>query len=227
MTEWRRLYVTVEGYTELEFVKAALVPHLAERCLDVRPRVVTTSRRLGARGGVLSFGQVKSDLSRLMLEGRAPESRFTTMVDVYALPDTFPGRRPGGTAVDRARAVESAWAAAMNDPRFLPYVQLHEFEALLFCDLDLLEKRLEGSAAGLKALKRQVVGLAPEDIDDGPTTAPSKRIIDHVPAYKSAKRRVGALTAAEIGLKKLRSLCPHFHEWIAGIEALGTPLEAP
>ncbi len=161
MTEWRRVYVTVEGYTELEFGKAVLEPHLAERCLDVRPRVVTTNRRLGARGGVLSFAQVKSDLSRLMLEDRAAESR----------------------------------------------------------------ERIEGSEAGLKALERQVSVLAPEDIDDGPTTAPSKRIIHHVPSYERAKRRVGAASAAEIGLKKLRAACPHFHEWMTKLEALGVPSE--
>ncbi len=227
MTEWRRVYVTVEGYTELEFVKALLVPHLTERALDVRPRVVTTNRKLGARGGVLSFGQVKGDLSRLMSEDHATETRFTTMVDIYALPDTFPGRTVGGTAVDRARAMERAWAEQMNDARFMPYLQLHEFEALLFCELDLLEKRLDGSARGLTALKRQVAGLAPEDIDDGPTTAPSKRIIEHVPAYARAKRRVGAATAVEIGLNKLRANCPHFGAWVTMLEALGSPLPSP
>ena len=225
MTEWRRVYVTVEGYTELEFVKALLVPHLAQRSLEVRPRVVSTNRRLGARGGVLSFGQVQSDISRLMREDHAAESRFTTMVDLYARPDTFPGPRVGGTALDRVRALEAAWAGEMADHRFLPYLQLHEFEALLFCDLDLLEKRIEGSEAGLRALKRQVTGLAPEDIDEGPTTAPSKRIIHHVPSYERAKRRVGAATAAEIGLQKLRAGCPHFHEWVTKLEALGAALE--
>lgn len=224
MSEWRRLYVTVEGHTELEFVKGLLVPHLAALAIDVRPRVVTTNRKLGTRGGVLSFDQVKRDLSRLLLEDRSPHTRFTTMVDLYALPETFPGEpRTGGAAIERVRSFEAAWAEEMKDPRFLPYLQLHEFEALLFCELELLEKRLEGSSAGLKALQRQVRGLAPEDINEGPTTAPSKRIIAHVPSYQRAKRRVGAAVAVEIGLQKIRACCPHFHEWLTQLEMLGSP----
>jgi hypothetical protein len=226
MTAWRRLYVTVEGYTELEFVKELLVPHLAGRALDVRARVVTTNRKLGARGGVVSFQQVRDDIARLMREDGAAETRFTTMIDLYALPDTFPGVEVRGTPLQRVRAIESAWVAMHDDPRFLPYVQLHEFEALLFCDLDALELRLEGSSAGFTALKRQVAGLAPEDIDDGPTTAPSRRIVDLVPTYKRAKRRVGARAAIDIGLPKLRAKCPHFGDWVTMLEKLGTPIDS-
>lgn len=106
--------------------------------------------------------------------------------------------------------LEEALRVEAADPRFLPYIQLHEFEALLYCDLSELERRIEGSEPGIAALTAEVGRLEPEEIDEGAATAPSKRIIKYVPGYERAKVRVGAPAAAAIGLVKLRARCPHF-----------------
>jgi len=119
--------------------------------------------------------------------------------------------------------LETALATEFADPRFVPYIQLHEFEALLYCDLGELQKRIANSAAGIEALGRNVKGLEPEEINEGPTTAPSKRIIRHLPIYERNKVRVGAPAAAAIGLNRLRLKCPHFGAWVSRLEALGTP----
>ncbi|HWQ92913.1 MAG TPA: DUF4276 family protein, partial [Clostridia bacterium] len=139
---WTRLYITVEGQTEKEFADLALKPHLANYSIDVRPRVVLTNRKLGKRGGILDFAKIRGDIGRLMKEDRNPEARFTTMVDLYALPAEFPGwahAKTKTTPTDRVAALEQALQTDFAEPRFIPFIQLHEFEALLYCDLIQLQ----------------------------------------------------------------------------------------
>jgi hypothetical protein len=90
-SQWTRLYITVEGQSERAFADAVLMPYLANFAIEVKPRVVVTNRKLGKRGGVLGFRTIQGDLQRLMREDRRPEARFTTMLDLYALPSDFPG----------------------------------------------------------------------------------------------------------------------------------------
>lgn len=221
---WVRLYITVEGQSEKEFADLVLKPHLAGYAIDVRPRVVVTNRKLGKRGGMLDFDKIRGDLWRLMKEDRHGATRFTTMVDLYALPSEFPGwteaqKRP--RPLERVALLEKALEAEFAEPRFLPFIQLHEFEALLYCDLGQLQLRIAGSESGINALKKEVTGLEPEEINEGSNTAPSKRIIRHVPIYERNKVRVGAPAAAAIGLSNLRAKCPHFGGWVRRLECLG------
>ncbi|MDO8756788.1 MAG: DUF4276 family protein [Elusimicrobiota bacterium] len=221
---WVRLNITVEGQTERRFADDILTPHLADFEVGVKPRIVVTNRKLGKRGGIRGFESIRQDIIRLLRSDRAPEARFTTMLDLYALPNTFPGwvaaaKLPTPTA--KVTALEAALAQDIGDERFIPYIQLHEFETLLYCDLTELARRLSGSAQALGRLTAEVAGLAPEEINEGAATAPSKRIIRHVAAYEDQKVRVGASAAAAIGLIQLRAKCPHFSEWVGKLEALG------
>lgn len=225
---WVRLYITVEGQTEKEFADRVLTPHLARFAIEVRPRVIVTNRKLGKRGGILDFDKIRGDINRLMREDRNAEAKFTTMVDLYALPPEFPGwaearrkTQPG----ERVAILERALQSEFGEPRFVPFIQLHEFEALLYCDLEELKKRIAGSETGIDALRREVQALEPEEINEGAHTAPSKRIIRHVPVYERSKVRVGAPAAAAIGLEKLRAKCPHFDGWVSRLEALGSLTE--
>ena len=218
---WQRLYITVEGQTERSFAKATLTPHLAGYEIEVKPRVVLTNRKLGARGGILNFSKVEGDLRRLMSEDLSPEARFTTMLDFYALPHEFPGWAAAQSAalpIDRVKSLEQSLRAQFSDPRFHPYIQLHEFEALLYCDLRELQIRIPHSEKGIQDLRHEVASLHPEDINEGASTAPSKRIIRHLPVYEHTKVRVGAPAAAAIGLPTLRAKCPHFHDWMTQLE---------
>ena len=220
---WTRLYITVEGHAEQAFAKQVLVPHLAEFSIEAKPRLVMTNRKLGCRGGITDYSKIRSDLAMRLKEDAAPEARFTTMLDLYALPGTFPGWGEAAacpTALQKVTALELALQRDLGDPRFIPYIQLHEFESLLYCDLGELQKRIFGSEHALIALEQSVAHLQPEDINQGQTTAPSKRIIKHLPVYERAKVRVGAPAAAAIGLSRLRSQCPHFHSWLEQLEKL-------
>ena len=119
--------------------------------------------------------------------------------------------------VKTSRYNRSAFRPNLGDSRFLPYIQLHELEALLYCDLSQLQQRIADSERAFAAL----AGEVREEINEGATTAPSKRIINHVPIYDRLKVRVGAPAAAAIGLPGLRARCPHFSEWVARLERLG------
>jgi len=221
--EWVRLYVTTEGQTERKFAEEVLVPHLANYNIEVKARVVLTNRKLGKRGGIMDYDKIRGDLHRLMLEDQGGEARFTTMIDLYALPNAFPGwaeARMQTHPPDRIAVLENSLGADIEDQRFLPYIQLHEFEALLYCDLSQLQKRITGSEPGLTKLTKEVKNIPPEEINDGTITAPSKRIIRHVPIYGKSKVRVGAPAAAAIGLPTLRKKCPHFNSWINTLESL-------
>ena len=224
MKGWIRLYITVEGQTEKEFADLTLTPHLANYSIGVNPRVVLTNRKLGRRGGILNFDTIRGDLERLMKQDPDPQARFTTMVDLYALPSEFPGRdeaRRKTKPAEKVALLEREFGAALADQRFLPFIQLHEFETLLYCSLEELQSRIADSDSGIAALKREVGNLPPEEINEGEPTAPSKRIIRHVPIYARNKVRVGAPAAAAIGLNALRSKCPHFGGWLTRLEALG------
>ncbi|MBI5102133.1 MAG: DUF4276 family protein, partial [Nitrospirae bacterium] len=201
-----------------------LRPHLAKFSIDVKSRVVLTNRKLGKRGGILDFDKIRGDLNRLMREDGNADARFTTMIDLYALPEEFPGwaeARMKTLPKDRVVVLEAALYANFGERRFLPHIQLHEFETLLYCDLSELQRRIAENEKGFVTLAREVAALEPEDINEGSTTAPSKRIIRHVPIYDRLKVRVGAPAAAAIGLPKLRSKCPHFDEWVGKLEKLG------
>ena len=84
--------------------------------------------------------------------------------------------------------------------------------------------RIVGCGRGVQNLKDEVGDTPPEDINDGPLTAPSKRIIQHVPRYETVKVRVGATAAGAIGLASLRENCPHFDAWVSNLERLSFDL---
>lgn len=220
-----RLYFVVEGQTEETFVKQILRPHLGNFNVGAFALVVTTNRRLGIRGGLSTYEKVQYDIIRLTRQEKDPTVRFTTMFDLYGLPDDFPGFEAAALQNDpyqRVRALEDALADDISDQRFIPYIQLHEFEALLLSDPGKLESEFIGSADGIESLASMVARFnSPELVKDSSDTAPSKRIIRAIPEYKGRKVSAGPIVAEKIGLPTLRLQCAHFAEWIDKLENLG------
>lgn len=123
----------------------------------------------------------------------------------------------------RVEFLERAFAVDINDQRFIPYIQLHEYEAILFCEPSSLRYFYDHHEPQIAALQALADGhTSPERIDDGPQTAPSKRIIGQIPDYEDAKTAVGPEVAVLIGLETIRSKCPHFHGWLSRLEGLAT-----
>jgi len=227
----RRIYFFVEGQTEQTFVDIVLKPHLEKWEFIVHPPILTAHGRKNGkahRGGVLKFLPMQKDIERILKqEKNNSDVVFTTMIDLYALPSDFPAReRAEDYRIDpyrRVEALEEAWSEETDDRRFIPFIQLHEFEAYLFADISKIAMQInvaDSKVANLQEIADEYE--SPELINDGQQTAPSKRIIAHIPEYAGSKVTVGPLTADEIGLEKIRSKCRHFASWLTRLEQLGT-----
>ena len=121
----------------------------------------------------------------------------------------------------RVQSLEKSWLAMTNDSRFIPFIQLHEFEAYLLADVSKFGVIFDHSQSGIAKLQEIVDAVStPELVNDGSQKAPSKRIVNCFPAYAASKRTLGPLVAKLIGLETIRTKCPHFHEWLLQLEQL-------
>ncbi|MFH1743939.1 MAG: DUF4276 family protein [bacterium] len=225
-----RLHITAEGQTEERFVKAVLAPYLGEKMVLADARCVLTSKNKRAgieyRGGFrrsAPYQTVKKDICAWMKEDHGPDVRFTTMFDLYALPSDFPEYSEAQRETSpyrRVEVLERALAAdingELNDSRFIPYIQLHEFETLILADPRQLDYEFLEHDAPIQSLVDMVAreGGNPELIDDGQNTSPSKRIIAEIAEYGGNKATSGPLVAGKIGMPRLRRCCQHFSEWV-------------
>ncbi len=113
--------------------------------------------------------------------------------------------------------VASQLGSRFDCSRFFPYIQMHEFEALLFSDPKVLAEGLElADDRPIRHITAQF--QSPEEINDSQHTAPSKRIPELKPRY--GKVTDGGRISQKIGLEAMRAQCPHFNEWIAKLETL-------
>jgi len=221
-----RLHIIAEGQTEEEFVKTILAEHLANFNVITDVHCVTTKRTQTQvhRGGLVSYEKAQKDILLWQKQEKGNDVRFTTMLDLYALPNDFPQFDEAKKISDpyqKVKKLETAFADDINDYRFIPYIQLHEFEALILSDPSKLIERFPEYGESVQELVAICKKYdSPELINDGETTAPSKRIIQFIPSYKGAKVSVAPLMVQKIGLPTIRSLCPHFNEWLIQLENL-------
>ncbi len=226
-----RLHVTAEGQTEESFVKNILANNLALSNVIADARSVLTSKDKKAareyRGGLINYQKAKADIQTWMKEDNHQECRFTTMFDLYALPEDFPGyveAKGEEDPYDRVRILEDALKKDLEDHRFIPYIQLYEFEALILADPQQLDWEYLEHDGPIRRLVKMVGGQNPELINDRPETAPSKRILKEIPEYD--KVTAGVSVVGKIGLSVLRKKCRHFNEWLTLLEQLGTSVES-
>lgn len=226
-----RLHCVVEGQTEETFVKQILRPHLANQQIMIDARCVMTGTKRGKtyRGGMTSYVRAKRDIERWIKGDRT--AYFTTMFDLYGLPTDFPGYVGAKRIRDprqRVDDLENALRNDIDDGRFVPYIQLYEFETLLLADPHQLASQFpEQTAAIQKLVEMSADFTSPEEINDGADTAPSKRIIDAIPAYAGMKVSAGPIVAERIGLPILRARCRHFGAWLDQLEALARKTADP
>jgi hypothetical protein len=217
----KRVLILVEGQTEERFVKDILGPAFWDKELFLQATILTTKRVKDGpnfKGGVTNFAKFRNDTQRLL--DSAGGALVTTMVDYYGLPSDFPGmasRPPHGNPMQRVTHVENAIAHHFHSPpRFVPFLVLHEFEAWLFSSPAELPRALTEprKQPEFEAIRRRVA--TPEEINERPEFAPSRQIEKLFPAYKKTVH--GPMTAARIGLERIRTECPHFNDWMAKLE---------
>ena len=223
----KRLYLTVEGQTEAAFATGVLTLHLAG--FDVflsPPRFTGLHRRRRGRipqGGLLhTFGHALADMRIWLREDQSPDARFSMMVDLYSLPHDFPSYEAGmsmPSGGEQATALEQSLSALIGDPRFVPYLQVHEYEALVLAEPGRISTLYEVGTGELEALVRECESYeSPEDINHGRHSHPKARIHSRVPKYD--ENVAGPLLAEAIGLQTLRERCPHFGGWLTRLERL-------
>jgi len=240
-----RLLIQVEGPTEEDFVKEVLRRHLIDRhgYHAVDARIVGNSRLREKRGGIRGWSVVKKEIVERLQHDRGVF--ITMLVDYYALPkgppedDGWPGRSvpanlpvaQKASSVERALAAEiaSALPSPQDHRRFIPFIVMHEFEALLFSDPAAMARGFNhaDAEADLAAIASQF--SSPEEINDSPLTAPSKRIIkvfEDRGYDRYEKPLLGNLAALEITLPVIKTKCPLFGAWLGKLERLGAAAAA-
>jgi Domain of unknown function (DUF4276) len=225
-----RLLTLVEGETEETFVNEVLAPHLLNRGFArVDAKLMGNARLRSQRGGVRGWPEVKSEILRHL---KADKQIFLTiMVDYYGMPGdpkkarAWPGRHEAIAmpAREKGNSVAAALAADIGKKlrdvgRFIPFVLVHEFEAVLFSDCERFASAIGRNDRRTNFLKIRSDFQSPEEINDSPQTHPSQRILDLVPEYR--KPIHGNLAALEIGIETICRECEHFRGWIERLEQL-------
>ncbi len=217
----KKVLVLVEGPTEEGFIKRVLGPYLSAKHIFLIPTIIKTKKELRGpdhKGGVNSYGQVKRDLLPLLNDASA--SIVTTMIDYYSLPSDFPGyyHRPDSTCYARVQFMEEQFSADIKQKKFLPYLQLHEFEALVFASEDKLPIAFVNKVKEIQRVaKINNEFTSPEEINENPNSAPSKRLISIFPEYQ--KTYHSQLILSEANVDELRAKCSHFNEWLTKLES--------
>ena len=208
-----RMNFIVEGQTEETFVNTVLRDHLAAFAVSSSVRCIETSRRRNVKhsGGITNYARARRDIRQWLQNDQNPDARFTTMFDLYALPADFPGYADAARRSNpyhRVKVLEDALSTDIADWRFIPYLQLHEFEALLLSEPQQLDTQFPGRDGAILSLVAAVSQFdSPELVDGGENTAPSKRIISEIPEYKGRKTSAGPIVAGKIGLPALQLGC--------------------
>lgn len=222
------LHILCEGQSEQAFVAKVLRPYLLPYNIIARPTLLVTNRKLDTRGGMISYEQVKRDLRNLILSAKDTvyeKHFFTTMFDLYALPYDFPGFRTDDTdCYGVVRDIETGFAADMGCAHFIPYIELHEFEALVLCNLEALKVEYPLASKNIDKLntewRKQYQNQA-ELVNTHWESSPSRRICKAlVNMYHYNKPKMAVIATSAKGIDSLRTDCPHFNQWIEKLTLL-------
>ena len=208
----KRVYIVVEGQTEQEFVRSVLGPYfLAKGVIVVTPILIRTSKT--GRGGHVNAHHLMNTVKGL-LDTKKADVVVSTFVDYFRIPNNMPGYEASMSRRDDSSRVESLEAALemeVSDSRFVPYIQLHEFEALLFSSNKGFEEYFT-SDQSVKTAEIIAEFVNPEDINSSPETAPSKRILALERRYDKVLQ--GNLIAMDVGIDAMLAKCPRFSSWV-------------
>jgi len=222
MSNCAEVVAIVEGRTEEIFIKEILQPYLAARNIFITPIIAS---KPGQKGGDVKFARVKNDIERHLKQ--RPDTYLTLLVDFYGIKSDWPGiedvegiQRPKDKAdfvnqATREKVVE-LFAELNADRRFIPNIAMYEFEALLFSEPAVLAGKLQIDKSKVDAILEECG--EPENIDNSPVTAPSKRLESLSHRFK--KTTTGIAVLKEIGLAAIRAKCPVFDGWVTTLESI-------
>ena len=211
----KRIEIIVEGQTEMTFVKEVLAPYICEK-LNNNCTVNPIRIHLGqsGRGGFVNYMHLKNDINNL-LKSKDKDLVVTTFVDYFRIPQKhmpeFELWKDEQNHHIQVQMMEEAITRDIKDTRFVPYIQMHEFEALLFSSKRgfmtyWTEKQVEKVQTVIDTF------ACPENINTNPTGAPSKRLLAINPSYNKVVD--GNIVALEVGIEIMLDACPKFKTWV-------------
>ena len=207
-----RIFIVVEGQTEEAFVKEVLRPYLNDHGVYyVTPIVIHTNTK-HYKGGFVNYAHLRNDIVSL-LQSEGHDVFVTTFVDFFRIPNTIPHYNQisnRGTHLEQVEGMQKAIDDDINDRRFSSYIQLHEFEALLFSSNKGFEKWMSENMMQTDDIISKFPN--PEDINTSTNGAPSKRLQAIQPTYDKVMQ--GNLIALEVGIRQMLDKCPRFRQWV-------------
>jgi hypothetical protein len=222
----KRIFVVVEGETEERFLRRVVYNHFIVNGIHIEPQQWITNKKIGAKGGGSNFDIVENHIKRVVSRYRNDSSVYiSTMIDLYAFPrqgntiyDEHVSKLTNGK--DKVLLLQQMLRDRIAHRNFISYVQFYEYETLLLTNPGAFTTFYTDKIEEIESLKHEIAGLKPEEINESPEGAPSKRIIRHIPKYEKQKTTAGVTIAEKIGLSAIRKACPHFNEWITTLESV-------
>lgn len=225
----KRIIIICEGQTEQEFTQDVLQPHFTPLGISLGYPTI-----LKSGGGIVAWSRLKKQIETHLKQDK--NTIVSTFIDYYGLQKKhqFPNWKAHISLYEQNKfeaidLLEKGMKDSLEEDlqhRFIPYIQLHEFEALMFCKESVFDDCFKPN----EFLNRQYLTETiknhntPEHINNHPSTAPSKRLAKILKAYQEeasgAKRLYGSMIAEEIGLDIIREKCLRFNSWITKIEKL-------
>ena len=217
-----RLCIVAEGQTEETFIEEFLRPLLTEHGVVLMPSI--------QMNGNVKYGRLKDLVVRRLKEQSG--AFCTTFVDYYGRNGQFPGEESIGEfdPVGRKKSiledafrtdVEKEMGKGFDGRRFVPYIQMYEFEGLLFSDPERFAEGLYKPELAPRLRAIRDLFNSPEEINNDRTSAPSKRVLAVYPGYEKVVE--GVLAAHTIGLDTIRAGCPLFNGWVETLLGLRPP----
>ena len=215
-----RIIIICEGQTEQEFCKTLLQRYFSNQNITLQVPLIKKTM-----GGIANWNVLKREIETYLR--REKDVLVTTLIDYYGIKDShgFPLWAEKQAIADKSQRLDELEAAMLADvdanlrPRFVPYMQLHEFEGLLFSDKQAFSTTFYNSNELVdKAYLEQTFADFdnPEMINDGVETSPSHRLERIISGYE--KVVYGCCLAEAIGLDKMRQKSPRFDNWLKRLE---------
>lgn len=224
----KRIIIICEGQTEQAFCNDILNPYFSLKDIFIEnPTIKKTN------GGIVNWSALKHQIVDLHLK-KDKTAFITTFIDYYGIyaHHKFPNWLESQKLIIKNDAIDLIEKGMKGDleidyqHRFIPYIQLHEFEGLLFSDIQVYENSFEPNEFLDKEYLVETINefANPEMINSGIESAPSKRLSKILKSYfsenENSKVIFGSLLANDIGLEKIRSKCPRFDAWITQLETI-------
>ncbi|GIQ61355.1 hypothetical protein Flavo103_44900 [Flavobacterium collinsii] len=219
----KRVHIIVEGQTEVKVFYSILVPYIKSKVGEENVYIeITPIKHSG--GGIVKYSKLLPELRNHLAD---KEKIVTTFFDYYGIYEGYDYPKYKEAKIDQSNAKvgvvlmedglkEDLSSKGINTRNFIPYIQLHEFEALLFSSDEGFEFQYDkgGILRELKDVSNRYPN--PEDINDSPVTAPSKRIIKILEKYDEKYEKVidGDAISIMVGIEAMMAKCPRFKVWV-------------